>query len=240
MLQEDAEAEGHLELLPDLQKINTAGKHLLGLISDILDLSKIEAGKMTINLEEFNLARLIYDTVATIQPLVEKNGNTLKITCPDNLGTIISDPTRVRQCLFNLLSNAAKFTSNGIITFEVGRSDRHSDECQADVLASILTAVSGYPSLVVFRVTDTGIGIPLEQIPNLFQPFTQVDPSATRKYGGTGLGLAITKRFCQIMGGDISVESEPGKGSVFTLWLPTIRASNAKVNPDIEVGESSI
>ena len=203
MLKEEAEDLGEEDFIPDLQKIHSAGKHLLSLINDILDLSKIEAGRMELYLESFEIASLVNDVVATIHPLVEKNANTLSVNFPEEIGTIHADLLKVRQSLFNLLSNASKFTEQGEIALTVSR---HIDNDQ---------------HWINFQIRDTGIGMTSEQVERLFQPFTQVDSSTTRKYGGTGLGLAITKRFCQMMGGNVSVESELGQGSTFTIQLPT-------------------
>ncbi len=203
MLQEEAEELGHGDLTPDLQKINAAGKHLLALINDILDLSKIEAGRMDLYLETFDLGSMLHDVITTIQPLVEKNGNTLSMHCrPEALGNMHADLTKVRQSIFNLLSNASKFTQQGIITLAVTR-DRVED---ADWIA--------------FSVTDTGIGMTPEQMSRLFEAFSQVEASTARQFGGTGLGLAITRHFCRMMGGEITVQSELGKGSIFTIRLP--------------------
>jgi PAS domain S-box-containing protein len=223
MLQEDLESEGLTDFVPDLQKVQVAGKHLLSLINDILDLSKIEAGRMNMELSDFHLTEMVHNAVSTVQPLVQKNNNQMVVVLPPQLGTMYSDPTKVQQCLVNLLSNAAKFTNGGTITLEVGRSDSSdTDEAlnQVHRMARSLAVVSGHAEVVLFQVRDTGIGISEEQVNKLFQPFTQVDPSATRKYGGTGLGLAITKRYCQMMQGDVTVESELGKGSTFSIWLP--------------------
>ncbi len=203
MLQEEAEDLGQKEFIPDLQKIHGAGKHLLSLINGILDLSKVEAGKMELYLEEFNLAQLTHDIASTIQPLIAKNGNRLIAECPADTGKMRADLTKLRQTLFNLLSNASKFTENGTIRLEVTR-------CSGETT----------PATIVFRVTDSGIGITPEQMTRLFEAFSQADASTTRKYGGTGLGLAISREFCRLMGGDITVESEPGKGSIFTVTLP--------------------
>jgi PAS domain S-box-containing protein len=202
MLVEDAEDTGREDMVPDLKKIHSAGKHLLGLINDVLDISKIEAGKMTLYLEDAPLAALVDEVAATIRPLVAKNNNTLVLEPAADLGVLHADVTKVRQTLFNLLSNAAKFTHDGRITLAVARS-----------------ALQGR-DFVHFRVADTGIGMTQEQLGKLFQAFVQADASTTRKYGGTGLGLAISKKFCQLMGGDIAVESEPGKGTVFTATIP--------------------
>jgi PAS domain S-box-containing protein len=201
MLGEEAEEEEALSgFAPDLQRIHSAGKHLLALINDILDLSKIEAGKMELYLEEFEVGAMIRDVSATVQTLIDKKGNRLVVHCPDDIGTMVADLTKVRQALFNLLSNAAKFTENGEITLLVARS-APDDE-------------------IHFTVRDTGIGLTGEQMSRLFEVFSQADASTTRKFGGTGLGLAITRRFARLMGGDVVVESAPGEGSAFTVRLP--------------------
>ena len=205
MLQEEAvDRELEDEFGADLKKINAAGKHLLALINDILDLSKIEAGKMELFLESFDAAELIGEVASTIRPLVEKNANTLLIDCAPDLGVMRADQIKVRQGLFNLLSNAVKFTQEGKVTLEAVRERMDGSEW------------------IMFRVTDTGIGLSAEQIVKLFQDFTQADASTTRKFGGTGLGLALTRRFCQMMGGDVTVHSVPGEGSVFTMKLPAV------------------
>jgi len=202
LLQKEARFLGYTDFLDDLEKIRTAGDHLLALINDILDLSKIEAGKMQLVLEEFAIATLIHEVVATAQPLVEKNGNLLKVHCPADRDTMYADMTKVRQILLNLLSNAAKFTDQGVITIHVSRH-RAPD---ADFFC--------------FRISDTGIGMSAEQQMMLFQEFTQGSVGSKRKYGGTGLGLALSRRFCQLMGGTIAVESREGQGSTFTVELP--------------------
>jgi PAS domain S-box-containing protein len=202
MLQEEATEVGQSEFVPDLAKINTAGKHLLTLIDDILDLSKIEAGKVELFLETFDIATVVADIVHTIHPLVEKNQNTLLIRHENNLGLMYADLTKVRQIVFNLLSNACKFTDQGHITLAVERQP-------------------GDPSdTILVQVTDTGIGLSPDQVERLFEEFTQADASTTRKYGGTGLGLAISRRFCEMMGGQIAVKSELGQGTTFTIRLP--------------------
>jgi signal transduction histidine kinase/CheY-like chemotaxis protein len=205
MLQEEA-ADRQLEdeFGSDLKKINGAGKHLLALINDILDLSKIEAGKMELFLEKFEVSELITEIASTIRPLVEQNANTLHIECSPDLGTMEADQIKVRQGLFNLLSNAVKFTQQGDVTLKAMRERMNGSDW------------------IVFRVTDTGIGLSAEQIVKLFQDFTQADASTTRKFGGTGLGLALTRRFCQMMGGDVTVHSVPNEGSVFTIKLPAM------------------
>jgi signal transduction histidine kinase len=200
MLREDAEALK--QDLEPLDRVLGAGRHLLALINDILDLSKIEAGRMELQLETFPLAPLISDVVKTIEPLAAKNANRVAVHCDTAIGTLHADQMRLRQALLNLLSNANKFTEHGTIAIDARQG-------QEDGSISI-------------SVADTGIGMTPEQMSKLFQEFSQADASTTRKYGGTGLGLAISKRFCQMMGGDITVESELGSGSKFTIRLPRI------------------
>jgi CheY-like chemotaxis protein/anti-sigma regulatory factor (Ser/Thr protein kinase) len=202
MLQEEALERNLQDFSVDLQKISTAGKHLLGLINDILDLSKIEAGKMELHLELFDIPSLIAEVASTIERQVEKNGNTLEVVCAPAIGSMHADLSKVRQGLFNLVSNAAKFTHRGQIRVEAERQFMDGTEW------------------IVFRVSDTGIGLSAAQIVHLFQSFTQADTSTTRKFGGTGLGLALTRRFCQMMSGDVTVHSTLGEGSIFTIKLP--------------------
>jgi signal transduction histidine kinase/CheY-like chemotaxis protein len=202
MLREEAVENRQESQAADLKRIEAAGKHLLALISDVLDLSKIEAGKIELFAETFAVADMMAEVVATTEPLVQKRGNVLKVSCPESVGTLHTDLTKVRQCLFNLLSNAAKFTEHGTIAVDVTRR----------VLAD--------GDQVVFHVTDTGIGMTAEQVSRLFEPFTQADTSTSRRFGGTGLGLAITRHFCRMMGGDIEVETAVGEGSCFTIRLP--------------------
>ncbi|MBW4547104.1 MAG: HAMP domain-containing protein [Symplocastrum torsivum CPER-KK1] len=228
------------EFISDLQSINEAGKHLLELINDILDLSKIEAGKMALCLETFELKTLINNVVTTVKPLMENNGNALEIHCDEQLGTMYSDPTKLRQVLFNLLSNAAKFTKQGKITLTITHEPNDfvsstSQELKSVVADKDCSLSQSHSSSTIgqeqsqnleslawidFSVQDTGIGISDEQQQRLFQAFTQGDASTTRQYGGTGLGLAITHHFCQMMGGDIVVKSQVGEGSTFTVRLP--------------------
>jgi signal transduction histidine kinase/DNA-binding response OmpR family regulator len=204
MLQEDLAEKHEPESAEDLQKIHTAGKHLLGLINDVLDISKIEAGKMDLFLETFDLQSLVRDVVSTIRPLVQKNGNELVVEMEQEMATMRADATKVRQALFNLLSNACKFTERGTIRLTLRREE---DPAGAQYF---------------FEVKDTGIGIPAEQMAKLFHAFTQADPSTTRKYGGSGLGLAISRHFCRMMGGEITVESSAGNGASFTIRLPVL------------------
>ncbi|MBE9004580.1 HAMP domain-containing protein [Fortiea sp. LEGE XX443] len=195
------------DFITDLETINSAGRHLLELINDILDLSKIEAGKMTLYPETFEIANLINNLVLTIKPSIEKNGNILEIDCDEQLGTMYTDQTRMRQVLLNLLSNAAKFTNHGKVTLTV-KSEKPNSPSEAPL------------GMILFTVADTGIGMTHHQQQQLFQPFIQGDNSTTKKYGGTGLGLAISRHFCQMMGGEILVKSQPGVGSIFTVRLP--------------------
>jgi signal transduction histidine kinase len=204
MLLEEAEDAGGAAQAEPLRRIHGAGRHLLSLINDILDLSKIEAGKMDLFLEEFDVAVMLAEARATIEPLVAGNGNTLELLADPALGVMRSDQVKVRQALFNLLSNAAKFTRGGRITLQARR----------------LAGEDG--DRLEFEVSDTGIGMTTEQVARLFQPFSQADSSTTRYYGGTGLGLAITRHFCRLLGGDVAVESERGKGSTFTVTLPAV------------------
>ncbi len=204
MLMEEAEDLEQEDFIPDLKKINQAGKHLLALINDVLDLSKIESGKMEAFAEEIDLHILIDEVSATVHPLLEKNKNSLAIERGEDLGMAYQDMTKLRQILLNLLSNAAKFTHEGTITLQVNSTE--------EVGVSWLT----------FAVNDTGIGIAEDRIDHVFEEFAQADDSTTRDYGGTGLGLAISKRFCKLLGGDLSAHSELGEGSTFTIRIPTI------------------
>jgi signal transduction histidine kinase/CheY-like chemotaxis protein len=202
MLEEETRESGKSDSVQDLRKIQSAGKHLLSLINDVLDLSKIEAGKMGLHLENFEVTALIDEMTHTLQPAATKNGNTVHVHVANSIGAMHADVTKVRQILFNLLSNACKFTDHGTISVDVDLSKAEGGDW------------------VQFRVSDTGIGITAKQKENLFHEFSQADASIARKYGGTGLGLAITYRFVQLMKGRISVESEPGKGATFTVQLP--------------------
>lgn len=218
ILREEAEELGQTEFVSDLEKIKTAGKHLLDMISDILDLSKIEAGYVTLYLEAIDLNKLIQEVKATAQPLIEKNGNTLEVKYLDAIGPMYSDMPKLRQVLLNLLSNAAKFTENGVITLSINREMDSEEILYNDENDNM--PISSPKSWLVFRVSDTGIGMTTDQMNRIFEPFTQADASTTRKYGGTGLGLAISKRLCHILGGNISVTSEVNQGSTFIVRFP--------------------
>lgn len=215
MLQEEAEDLGYGDFIPDLEKICKAGKHLLALINDILDLSKIEAGKMELYLENFDLYGLMDEVVTTIQPVIEKNKNRLVVNTSPELGIVRGDMTKMRQVIFNLLSNAAKFTNEGTITLNVVREMKEGMDW------------------LEISVADTGIGMSEEQVRVLFQEFQQADASTTRRYGGTGLGLAISRHFCRMMGGDISVSSELGQGSRFLMRIPALLADRKSKTDEV-------
>ena len=206
LLAEEAEDNGHTDLIPDLEKIHVAGKHLLGLINDVLDLSKVEAGKMELSLEKLPVSALVQGVIDTAEPLVHKQGNKLVLDAGD-LGSMNTDVTKLRQILFNLLGNASKFTTNGTVYLRARRES------------------VGSRDWLVFAVEDTGIGITPAQQERLFEPFAQAEASTRGKYGGTGLGLALSRRFAELLGGDIELQSVPGEGTTFTVRVP----ANAKV-----------
>jgi len=210
MLHEMAEDERHEQFLPDLEKIRDAGRHLLQLINDILDLSKIEAGKIDLYLEEVDVAALVEEVRAIVAPLAAADGNRFEIVRATRLSTLYADRTKLKQSLLNLLSNATKFTHEGRVALELRATEEE----------------------LTFIVTDSGIGMTDEQLGRLFQAFSQADASTTRRYGGTGLGLAITKHFCEMLGGRIDVESAPGSGSTFTITLPVRRPPVAAARPE--------
>ncbi len=208
MLEEEVEELGQVQLLGDLKKINSNARHLLSLISDVLDISKIEANRMTVFAETVVVSELVASVASTVDSLVAKKGNTLVVEAEAGLGTLHSDTVKIRQCLFNLLGNAAKFTEGGRITLAVRRERGGGVEGERDWLS--------------FAVRDSGIGMTTEQVGRLFQRFSQADESTTRQYGGTGLGLAITQGFARLLGGDVVVTSQPGHGSTFTLRVPAV------------------
>jgi adenylate cyclase len=211
MLQEDASEASRGELIEPLGRVARAGKHLLNLINEVLDLSKIEAGRLELHIEEIDIASVVHDAALTAQPLAKKNRNQIVVRCPSKIGSMRADQSRVRQILLNLLGNACKFTDNGKVTIEASRAPTNGGDW------------------VIFTVADTGIGMTQEQMAKLFQEFSQADSSTTRKYGGTGLGLAISQRLCRTMGGSITVDSTPGVGTTFTVRLPaTIEVHPAK------------
>jgi adenylate cyclase len=199
ILQEDAADKGDKAAIDDLQQIEGAGRHLLGLINNILDLSKIEAGKMDVFIEPIDIQAMVTEVLSIVRPLADKSENVVEVVCPADIGSFRSDQTKVKQCLLNLMSNANKFTDKGTLTLAVAHEGG---------------------SQVCFRVSDTGVGMTQEQLGRLFEAFSQADASTTKRFGGTGLGLAITKRFCTMLGGDVTVESTPGKGTTFTIRLP--------------------
>jgi signal transduction histidine kinase/CheY-like chemotaxis protein len=221
MLQDELEDYELDEIEVDLVKINAAGRHLLSLINDILDLSKIESGKMEVYNETFDIQKVLEDVIVTIQILLEQRNNVLAFDCEANIGLMYSDVTKIRQILFNLLSNASKFTENGTVSLKVTKH------------------VDNRVEWISFAITDTGIGISLEQQKKLFKAFSQVDASTTRKYGGTGLGLLITKRFTEMLGGEVRVESELGKGSTFVVRFPT-RMASRQIIPEVNEALSTL
>ena len=214
MMLEDARDAGHQQEVARLQRVLRAAQHLLAIINDILDLSKIEAGRVELDIETFPLAPLVEEALATVRPAAEKNGNRIVARCSGALGSMTSDLTRVRQVLFNLAANAVKFTENG----EIG-------------IAAERSVIDGQ-DWIILSVADTGIGMTAEQSARLFQDFMQADASTTRKYGGTGLGLAISRRYCRMLGGDIDVQSTQGVGSTFTVRLPAMLAEASPASTD--------
>jgi len=221
MLQVLAERAGHQDYIEDLGRIHSSGEHLLNLINDILDLSKIEAGRMELHPERFEIRPMLEDVVTTLRPWVERKGNTLSAEFDDELGEMEADLTRVRQVLFNLLSNAGKFTEKGRVGLKALREVRRGADW------------------IEFRVSDTGIGMTPEQQKKVFEEFAQADTSTTRKYGGTGLGLAISRHFCEMMGGRISVESERGRGTIFRVRLPAQGSRGQGGSDSIMEGKST-
>jgi signal transduction histidine kinase len=215
ILQEDIRPLNQPQMLEDADHIISAGSHLLTVINDVLDLSRVEAGRMTLELRTFAVSELLRD-LKHIRPMAERNHNELVFDCPSQIGTMHGDSNKLRQVLVNLLSNACKFTENGRVTLRCRRESENGNDW------------------IYFAVIDTGIGIPKAYFPSLFQEFSQLDSSLARRYGGTGLGLAISKRFTDAMGGNITVESEVGKGSTFTVRVPTELPVSAK-QPYVEI-----
>jgi signal transduction histidine kinase len=221
MLREDYIGAEQEEVRGDLEKIERSGQMLLGIINDILDLSKIEAGRETVKAQTFDVAAVLRDVSNAVQPLARQQGNALEIDCPEHARTAYADLAKFRQCLLNLVNNALKFTEKGCVS------------------VSVNTLRDGDRDWTEVHVSDNGIGIGPEGLGKLFQPFSQLDGSATRKYNGTGLGLAISKKFCQMMGGDITVESELGRGSRFSIRVPAGRVPAGRVPAGREVRQSS-
>lgn len=219
LLRSEAQQTGYTEIIPDLERIRLAGAHLLALVSDILDLSKIEAGRMPLSAETFSVALFIDEVVTTIHPLVIRNANTLLTRVDENAGSMHTDPVKLRQVLLNLLSNACKFTERGTITL------------------AVFSCMENTERWIQFQVADTGIGMTPEQREQLFEDFVQGDASTNRKYGGTGLGLALSRRLCRLMGGDIAVASQAGRGSTFTVALPAVLATADAVATDMDVAD---
>jgi signal transduction histidine kinase len=237
ILQEDLRAEGLTDLISDLNRIFQSGKHLLGLVDGILDLARIESGKMEIYPEEFDIRTLINRIIETLQPLASANWNTIKVDYKDNISMMHTDLNKVRQILWHLIENAIKFTKNGIVTVVVEQNEQPQSVNGIDsTLNSQIQALNPLHSSlswITFCITDTGIGISQEQQQRIFGAFTQADESSTRKYGGAGLGLTLSQQLCQLLGGSISVESQIGQGSKFTVHLPT------DLNPDREFLEEN-
>ena len=217
LLKEDAMESQKIEHAADLSRIHNAGQHLLSIINDILDIAKIEEGKIDLHYEPFSIFELVQSIVNISLLLVKKNENTLEVSCSENIGNMVADMTRVRQSLFNLLSNAAKFTKNG------------------KIYLSVTKIRDSQGTWVSFRVRDTGIGIAKDKMDKIFEQFSQADSSTTKEYGGTGLGLTLTKQFCDLMNGDISVQSEPGKGAEFIIVLPEDRRANPHNVDDLNI-----
>ena len=220
MLQEEAQERELNDFVPDLARIRASGRHLLALINDILDLSKIEAGRMGLYLERFDVREVVADVAATVQPMIARNGNRLEVSVGDGVGEMRADQVKVRQVLLNLLSNAAKFTDHGLMRLAVSTSADDDGE------------------RIAFRIEDSGIGMSEEQLGRLFEAFAQADASTTRRYGGTGLGLVISRRFCRLMGGDIEVESTPGQGSTFSVILPVEVVARGRLDHDEETEDA--
>jgi PAS domain S-box-containing protein len=236
LLELQAEQRDYGDFVTNIERIQLAGRHLLGLINDILDLTQIEADKLQLHLEVFDIAALIDNLTATVRPLAEKNGNTLIIHCPDHVGTMYADLIKVRQILLNVLGNAAKFTEQGSITLRVSIENEERTGESSSISAQ--QVAHDPPTFVTFQITDTGIGMTSEQQQQLFEEFGQVFNAPTRKYGGSGLGLAISHRLCRLMGGDIRVTSELGQGTTFTVQLP-IRVADSTVAASATDGQAA-
>ena len=216
MLKEEAEAKSEAQVAQDAERIRAAGQQLLALISDVLDLSKVEAGKMSLFVETFSAAQLVRDVASTVRPLVEKNHNRFEVICPDDLGDMHADAAKLRQVLYNLLTNAGKFTEAGVVGFEASREHPERKNGNGNGAAS--------GDIICFTIRDTGIGMTRQQMQNLFEPFTQAEPATSSRFGGTGLGLAISRQFCRMMDGDITAHSTPGSGSTFVVRIPAMTA----------------
>jgi PAS domain S-box-containing protein len=217
ILQEEAQNADKPEFVADLQKITAAGWQLLHLIGDVLEIARLESGSVELAADRFAIAGLVEQAAAAARPLATKNGNTLVVHCPADIGDMRGDAARVLQVLRGVLENACKFTRNGTVTLRVTRTEDQG--LRAEMSAPSVSVLSPQSS-VLFEVSDTGIGMTPEQIEDIFEPFAQADSSLTRRYGGMGLGLAISKRFCELMGGQISVQSHVGEGSTFVIRLP--------------------
>lgn len=227
LLREDALNLGYTNFIPDLDQIRASGLHLLSIIQDILDISKLESGMMGVYLEYFNIATLIKEIEALVQPLFKKNHNQLQVNCAPDVEGMYADRIKVKQVLLNLLSNATKFTENGWVNLNVIYIDQLNPKISANISENLSSSIllnneHQLQGWVAFEVIDTGIGLRAEQMTKIFEPFERADNSTTRRYEGTGLGLSISKRFCELMGGAITVESEIGQGSTFTAYFPLV------------------
>ena len=220
LLLEEREAEPeNQEKVADLRRINAAGRHLLALVTDVLDLSRIESNTIELTAETFDLERLIEEVVATVRPMVDQNGNKLVVRRGERLGSVCTDATKLRQAVINLLSNAAKFTENGVVTLTAERHEKAAGDW------------------IEISVQDTGIGIAKGDLPKLFQDFGQATAGTSNKYGGTGLGLALSQKLCALMGGGISVDSELGHGSCFTIRIPAVLTLEEGAEEGVQPGQ---
>jgi signal transduction histidine kinase len=217
LLQMQLDEHGDEQLTADLARIHKAGAHLLALVEQVLEFSRLGTDKIELSLTTFDVRTVLEQAVAAVRPLIERNGNRLQVACADDVAEMFADNQRVRQVLINVIGNAAKFTSNGSIRIEATRSTEHS---YAPFPARDATGPDESPALIVFRISDTGIGMTPQQLARLFQPFVEVDTEVARRYGGTGLGLALTRQLARLMGGDIEVESALGRGTTFSVRLP--------------------
>ena len=222
ILEEDAEDIGQVDFIPDLQKIQGSSQHLLGLINAVLDLSKVEAGRMDVLIETVDIAQMTQDVSMSVYPAAHRKGNTLTLVNESDVATIETDQSKLHQCLLNLLGNANKFTEDGVITLKVSSS---ADDSQ---------------SWVHFTIKDTGIGMTREQLAKAFEPFTQADASTTRRFGGSGLGLTLTKQFAELMGGTLKAKSRYEHGSIFTLTVPNMLQSRRQKSDLVDSQKSYI
>lgn len=222
LISEDVRASDTSQILKDAERVHSAAEHLLRLINDVLDLSKIEAGKFELLIEEFSIDDLLCDISAMIEPLVENKRNQLVFNTQTNNGSMVADPVRLKQIIYNLLSNACKFTESGVVTLTADLFTKHSEEW------------------IAISISDTGIGIEEEKLESMFEEFSQADASTSRQYGGTGLGLAISRKLCYLMGGELIAHSEVGKGSSFIIYLPRFYLQQSADEPSADVEPSIV